>query len=63
MSPPAVFKVLGAVHELLRSGRQATQRDLYYKVYTTASHLPAMMIPRRCKHVEMSAVCGSFDAQ
>lgn len=27
-----VFKVLAAVHELLKSGRTATQRDLYYKV-------------------------------
>jgi hypothetical protein len=31
-SRPAVFKVLEVVHELVRSGRQATQRDVYYKV-------------------------------
>jgi hypothetical protein len=28
----AVFKVLDVVHELLTSGKQATQRDIYYKV-------------------------------
>lgn len=28
----AVFRLLDVVHELLTSGRQATQRDIYYKV-------------------------------
>jgi DNA topoisomerase VI subunit A len=28
----AVFKVLAAVHNLLRSGRSATQRELYYRL-------------------------------
>jgi DNA topoisomerase VI subunit A len=27
-----VFLVLQAIHELLRNGRTATQRDLYYKL-------------------------------
>lgn len=30
--PAPVFLVLQAVHELLRNGRTATQRDLYYKL-------------------------------
>ena len=29
---PAVLQVLAAAHELLRGGRTATQRDLYYKL-------------------------------
>jgi DNA topoisomerase VI subunit A len=31
---PAVLQLLDAVHGLLRSGRTATQRDLYYTVST-----------------------------
>lgn len=35
-----VFKVLEVVHELLRGGRRATQRDLYYKVcISTDTHV------------------------
>jgi hypothetical protein len=33
----AVFKVLDVIHELLSSGRQATQRDAYYKVVMMAA--------------------------
>ena len=32
----SVFRVLEVVHELVRTGRQATQRDVYYKVRHTA---------------------------
>ena len=28
----AAFKIMEVSHELIRTGRQATQRDIYYKV-------------------------------
>jgi len=39
-----VFRVLEAVHELLHTGRQATQRDLYYTVSRDSRGLPNMHI-------------------
>jgi DNA topoisomerase VI subunit A len=48
--PPVVLQLLEAVHALLRSGRTATQRDIYYSV---SNLLEGLLSRHRQRRVHM----------